>query len=205
MNTKTVVRLVAIAAGAWAAAVPTARAQVMGEPAARPRVVRQQPKGQSASPGATSHLEVVLRASRDGRVEVVRATELPGEPVLADAVVGKYAYEVTREGKAVAAEGVIDPFELRAFPGPKGSGFEGHHFQPADSALIVVKIPGATLADAARQGLAVRLYRVQSEHRLEKLDVGEVARLKSGGELKLEWEVSGLELSQAVHDQGRKL
>jgi hypothetical protein len=105
----------------------------------------------------------------------------------------------------VAAEAVLDLFELRSYPGAPGSGAEGHHFGEADSALVTVKVPGTTLAEAARNGLSIRLYRIGTARRLERLDLVEVSRLCQEGELDLQWEVAGAELVQAIRLKGRNI
>src|SRR5262245_48229912 len=170
--------LVLIAAG-------PAFAQVMGDSPGAPARGPQRPAANArpARPNR-SHLDLLLKVTRSGAVEVVRVSELPGEPVLSDSPAGRYVYEASRGEKAVAAEAMIDPFESRSFPGAPGSGLEGHHIGEAETAFVTVKVPGTTLAEAMRDGLSVRLYRLETDRQLERMDLAEVSRLKDQRELK---------------------
>ena len=122
----------------------------------------------------------MLQLSEDGRAEVIKATELPGPAVLSDAPVGDYLYEVTKAGKRIAAESLIDPFEMRSFP-PLGDGEAetwGHHSERARTARLIVKIPATRLKETHLEQLSIRLHKVVGGRPEESINPQTVAQLQ---------------------------
>jgi hypothetical protein len=206
------------AAGLWLAALclaaSPAQAQLMdpgpGRPAQPGVTTPQRPKKQreippDKAPDKASHLQLLLRVAEDGSVEVINATELPGDAVFSDAPVGNYVYEVAQGGKTVAVQSLVDPFEMRSFPGPAEGPTEGHHVHRAPSALLAIKVPHTTLADAQLDGLSIGLHRITTDRRLELIDAAELSKLKQSGELQLQLELRGPQLAPAIRLKGRKV
>lgn len=145
-----------------------------GEPAPRTQRGRVQ-----AAPAAGSHLRLVVRVTQSGFAEVIAATEVSGEAVLSDEARGDFVYEVAVGGRTLVAQGVIDPFERRSFPGPDGSPQQGHHFDREETATLVVKVPDAGGVRKAAAVLTVRLYKLKSgTASMEKIDSTQLERLK---------------------------
>jgi hypothetical protein len=149
---------------------PSLSAQTYDQSRQQGRVTKPQLTG--------SHLHVVLRVMQDVAVDVVRATEVPGEAVMSDAPAGDVVYEVTSHRHTLAVEAISDPFETRSFPPPKGSSIQGHHIERAQAATIIIKVPQMSLDNPDLDQLAVRLYRIRPEVPLEKIDLAALEGLK---------------------------
>lgn len=131
-----------------------------------------------------SHLLCTFRITKSGKATLVRAAEVEGEPVLPQVSAGSLVYEVNNGAGLVSTEGLPDPFEMRATPGPAGSGITGHHFESKDEAEVVVKIPGTKLADANLGQLSVNFYQYDGGDQVEKLDASLLRRLKANYRLR---------------------
>jgi len=216
MMKRNVVRLSKLLIGAALVAGPAAapaRAALMGKPAESSvqKQGAQQPRRNTLAPVdkskkvVQSHLQIVLQLSADGRAEVIKATELPGPAVLSDAPVGDYLYEVTKAGKRIAAESLIDPFEMRSFPPPGDGDIEtlGHHSERAGTARLVVKVPATRLKEGRLDRLSIRLLKVVGGRPEESITSESVARLQQSGKLEPRWEASGAQLASALQAKGR--
>jgi len=164
----------------------------------RPRPARSLPAP------VDTHLHVVLRVTPNGEAEVVKAAELPGPAVFSDAPIGNYAYEVSKDGKTLAVESLIDPFQMRSFP-PQGADDQGHHFERAASALVVVKVPHARLADADLGHIQVVLHRLRPEVKTETMNPAELTRVKDEGQVEAQWNLAAGQLAAEIRAKGRKV
>jgi hypothetical protein len=149
-----------------------------------------------------SCLNLVLRLWDDGRVEVVRATELPGNAVFSDVLTGPYVYEVTKGGKTIAVETFGDPFEVRSFGGP-GDETHGHHFERSRTALVVVKVPKTRLSDTDLDQLAIRLNRIDRDLGLDTVNESALLKLRQHGALRPLWEMRNGTLAGELRRKGR--
>ncbi|MEN9308728.1 MAG: hypothetical protein RL173_2660 [Fibrobacterota bacterium] len=163
-----------------------------GKPTAAPTdpMVVAPAQSESAAPALAitksgrSHLLCTFRITKSGKATLVRAAEVEGEPVLPETSAGPLVYEVNNGAGLVSTEGLPDPFEMRATPGPAGSGITGHHFEHTDEAELIVKIPGTKLADANLGQLSVNFYQYDGGDHVEKLDASLLRRLKANYKLR---------------------
>lgn len=165
----------------------------------------QQGRVKQLSEKAGSHLHLVLQLTQDGEIEVIKATEVPGEAPLSDVPTGGFVYEVLDNDEPVAVEAVTDPFELRSFSGPEDSETHGHYIGRAETATIVVKVPKASLDNVKLDKLSIRFYRLKPEVNLEKIDVTELHRLKQEDQLESLMEVTGSKLAPEIKLKGLRL
>src|SRR5437016_2601108 len=75
----------------------------------------QKPRMEAEPKPAGSHLELVLKVTSEGGAEVVSAKELPGPAVSSQSGPGQWVYAVFSGDKAIKAQGIPDPFEMRSF------------------------------------------------------------------------------------------
>lgn len=151
-----------------------------------------------AAQGEKAYLHCVFRVSKDGKMNLLHATEVDGEPVMPEATSGGFLYEVAKGGEIIGTQGLSDPFEKRAFPAPKDSKLEGHHFESSEEADIVVKIPNTRLTDAALSEVSLAVYEYQGANHLDKLDKEVLAELKAKNQLKRFSEIPARSLGQAI-------
>jgi hypothetical protein len=157
------------------------------------------------APAPGSHLHLVLRLKQDGDPEVVSAVEVPGELVTSDVPAGDFVYEVTSNGQPLAVQAVPDPFEMRSFPGPQGSPIQGHHFDRAKTANVVVKVPQTDLARINRGKFAVSFYKIKPGQAIERLTPDGFQRMKRDQRLEAHSAITTERLTPAIQQQGRKL
>mgnify|MGYP001558233347 CR=1 FL=1 len=140
--------------------------------------------GSGMAKSGPSHLMCTFRISKSGKTTLLRSVEVEGEPVLPEFSAGSLVYEVSNGAELVSTEGVIDPFEMRATPGPEGSENHGHHFESNEEAEVVVKIPRTKLADANLDRMSVNFYQYDGGDHEEKLDASLLRRLKANYKLR---------------------
>jgi hypothetical protein len=157
------------------------------------------------TPPAGSHLHVVLRLTEDGTAEVLTATELPGEAVVSDVPAGDFVYEVASDQQTLAVEAVPDPFELRSFPDPEATSFQGHHRARAKTATLIVKVPKASLASTDLDQLAMRFYKLKPDVQLEQINPAELRKLKESDQLEMQLAVPDHQLGPELRQKGRKV
>jgi hypothetical protein len=159
------------------------------------------------SPGASpakSHLHLVLRITESGPAEVVSATEVPGEAVLSDAPTSSFVYEVTSNGRTLAAQALPDPFEIRSFP-PLDTPQQGHHIERAKTATIIVKVPQTSLASATLDKMTVRLYKVKPGAPIEKVNPAVLKKLRQENRLETRLVIPASTLGPAIRQKGLQL
>ena len=148
-----------------------------------------------------AYLHCVFRVGKDGKMNLLHATEVAGEPLLPEATGGGFLYEVARGNEVLGIQGMADPFERRAFPGPKESKLEGHHFDSTEEADIIVKIPNTRLSDAALSEISLAFYEYQGSSHIDKLDKEVLAELKAKHQLKRFSEMPARTLGQAIQER----
>jgi hypothetical protein len=141
----------------------------------------------------------------EGKAEVVRATEVPGELILDDQPSGNFIYEAARGEKTVAVQAIPDPFERRSFTdlaGPhKG---EGHHIERAKSADVIIKVPNTNLTNAGN--LSLRLFKIKPGGRpIERIDVATVDAVKQAKGLETHFELVPETVASQIKKVGKKL
>ena len=159
---------------------------------------------QAAIPAAQSdktYLHCVFRVGKNGKVNLLHATEVAGEPLMPEATGGGFLYEVAKGAEVIGTQGLADPFEMRSFPDPKDSRLQGHHFEPSEEADIVVKIPNTRLSDAALGEVSLAFYEYQGSSYLDKLDKDVLAELKAKHQLKVFSQIPARSLGQAIKER----
>jgi hypothetical protein len=160
--------------------------------------------GQPA-PSVEAHLHLVLRISESGGVEVLSATEVPGQAVVSDVAIGNFVYEVMSDKGTLAVESMQDPFELRSFPGAPGTPRQGHHIERTTTATIVVKVPHVNLASATLDKIQVRVFSIGPGAPIEQINPNVLQRLQREGRLDLRINLTGVQLAAQVREKGRVL
>lgn len=158
---------------------------------------------QAAAPAAQSdkaYLHCVFRVSKDGKMNLLHATEVAGDPLMPEATGGGFLYEVAKGTEVIGTQGLADPFEKRSFPDPKEGKSQGHHFESIEEADIVVKIPNTKLSDAALNDISLAFYEYQGSSHLDKLDKNVLFDLKAKHQLKRFSEIPARALGQAIRE-----
>jgi hypothetical protein len=137
-----------------------------------------------ASKTGKAYLHCLVHVSKSGKATLLRATEVEGEALMPEATAGSFLYEVYKGSTLVGSQGMADPFERRAFAGPKNSKQEGHHFESLEEADVIVKIPGAKLSDTDLDQLALNFYQSEDNNHIEKLDAMALQDLKDKHKLR---------------------
>lgn len=101
-----------------------------------------------------SYVRLRVRASGDN-LQIVSANEVDGPLITPNTIIGAHAYEVTLDGKAIAAEGLVDLGEQRSFPVP---GTESHFITQRQSFEFNVRIPKSQVPDQSLPRVGVTLY-----------------------------------------------
>ena len=148
-----------------------------------------------AAPPKT-HLHLVFRLDQSGSAILIRAAEVEGEPLLAPSA-GPFISEVSNGSEVVAVQAEIDPFEMRSFRGPEGSGLEGHHFQAAAEAEITVKVPDASLSRDLRR-LSIRFFKREDGDLAQAVDTKVLDDLKQRGKVKQLSEIQGSLINEEI-------
>jgi hypothetical protein len=168
---------------------------------AKASIANQGPMVVSAVPNSKAYLHCVFRVSKDGKVNLLHATEVAGDPLMPEATGGGFLYEIARGTEVIATQGMADPFEIRAFPAPKESKLQGHHFESAEEAEIVVKIPNTRISDTALNEISLSFYEYQGPSHLNKLDKDVLFDLNAKHQLKHISEIPVRALGQTIHER----
>jgi hypothetical protein len=164
-----------------------------GEGEQKPRTVVE-PK----APG--SHLQLVLKISSAGTAEVVSAKEVAGPAVTSQTGPGRWVYAVFSGEKAIAAQGIPNPFEMRSFAPPPGSPLEGqgHHIEQAQTALVPVAVPNISLKSPALAQLSVRLYQLKEGAPLLHVDPSILQKLEQDQRLEMKVRIPAATLNRQI-------
>jgi hypothetical protein len=127
-------------------------------------VVESPPAAATAAAAALqaedSRVELLIRFSKGGPLEVLQATQVPDLIAPRLTWASDFAYELTGPTGSLFAEDLpADPFVVRGFPDPDGG---GHSLAVAKSAVALVRVPGVTAADVLGGEIGLRLYKVKS-------------------------------------------
>ncbi len=177
--------------------------QLADKPRAQSQVASGKATALATAPSAKSdkaYLHCVFRVSKDGKMKLLHATEVVGEPLMPEATGGGFLYEVTKGTEVIGTQGLADPFERRAFPDPKQSKSQGHHFDSIEDVDIVVKIPNTRLSDAALSDVSLAFYQYQGSNHLDKLDKDVLVELKAKNQLKRFSEIPARALGKAIQE-----
>lgn len=147
------------------------------------------------------HLQIVLQVTEDGAFEVVSASEVPGPATLTDEPLGEFVYEVSEGSRTLAAQALPDPFEMRSFSEDPN---QGHHFERAKVATIIVKVPQVTL-ESPLESLSIKLLRVKPGGAVDRMNVEELDRLKQSNRIQTVVSIPAEKLAPQIRQRGRKM
>jgi hypothetical protein len=158
-----------------------------------------------ATKTSKAYLHCMVRISKSGKATLLHATEVEGEALMPEETSGSFLYEVYKGSTLVGSQGIADPFERRAFAGPKNSKQEGHHFESNEEADVIVKIPGAKLSDTDLEQLALTFYQSEDNNHIEKLDAVALQDLKAKHKLRRLSEIPFKSLGDEIKSRSQPL
>ena len=146
-------------------AQPLTNAEGMPKADAQARQSREHPEQQRAAvePNKESYLR--LRVRVDGRkMSVVDLAHVEGPLAQSDTLAGNFVYEVSHDGKRLAAEHVPDLGVRRSYPRKDGPS-EGrvHHLEPMSAFEFNVRVSTNVLSQEALPQTEIALYQVKAD------------------------------------------
>jgi hypothetical protein len=161
----------------------------------------QRPRMEAEPKPAGSHLELVLKVTSGGAAEVVSAKELPGPAATSQTGPGQWVYAVFSGEKAIKAQAIPDPFEMRSFAPPPGSPLEGqgHHIEHTQTALVPIAVPNITLKSPELSRLSVQLYRVKEGPPLLQIDPSVFQKLQQEQRLEMKIRIPAATLRHQIN------
>ena len=165
-----------------------------------------QEKKKTEAPPAGTHLQLLVRLTAGGGAEVVSAKEVPGPAPNTNGFAGQWLYAVFSGDKAVATQGIPDPFEMRSFAPPEGSPLEGqgHHIEQANTALIQVAVPAMRLTSPEIAKLSLQFYKIKAGPPIFHVDPELFQKLKQEERLELQNRVPAASLSRQIRLKATK-
>jgi len=101
----------------------------------------------------------------------------------------------------VLVQAVSDPFERRAFPGPKGSGQIGHHFEQLDTARIIVKIPRVQLFKGQLKTIKMEIFKLKPGNEIKRIDSKIFKTLMKNNHLQSIIKIPAIKLSPQIQQK----
>lgn len=117
--------------------------------------MKPHPSSTAGAGGRESYLRLLVRVVRD-RMTIVRAVEVDGPLALPRQAAGGHVYEVTLDGRTVAADGLPDLGVSRSLPRP---GEHEHHIAERATFEFNVRIPRDALRTESIGRLSLALFR----------------------------------------------
>lgn len=156
------------------------------------------PQGDAAQANERhTYLNLELKISEGGLVEVTRAAELPGSVRLNSAPTSDYVYEVSSGRQTrVAAFLRDDPFTVRGFADPSSQG--GEKIERQETATVIISVPAFSLSMLEKCPLGFRLYRLRPGVKVEGMDANAFSRLREEGNLTPVLTVPASRLTKAI-------
>jgi hypothetical protein len=144
-------------------AVKLAKSRAGGEPPARGFADQEPPKGARAAAageqGGPGYLRLRVIVA-DGELELGGANVVEGPLVQPPTLHPGLAYEVTVDGRRVAAGEVLDAGVYRSFPDPSGApATSGHHITVSRRYEVAVRVPLAGMSMSALGRAQITVYR----------------------------------------------
>jgi len=144
------------------------------------------------------YLHVVMEVSKNGNVKVLSAVKVQGAVVNTKEALGDFIYNIKLANKGVLVQAIPDPFELRSFPGPEGSGQTGHHFEQAKTARLIVKIPTSKATLKQLPTIKMDLYKLKPGYQIQKINQTIFNKLKLDNRLKTVVKIPSLKLAPLI-------
>jgi len=145
-----------------------------------------------------SYLHVVMEVSKNGTVKVLSAVKVNGTVVNTKEALGDFIYNIKLANKSVLVQAIPDPFEMRSFPGPEGSGLAGHHFEQAKTARLIIKIPSGKAAIKQLSTIKMNMYQLTPGYQIRKIDSKIFNKLKLDKRLKTIVSLPSLKLAPLI-------
>lgn len=148
-----------------------------------------------------SHLHLVMEVDKAGNVNVLSAVKVQGTALNTTEALGDFIYDIKLANKPVLVQAIPDPFEMRAFPAPKGSGLEGHHFEKAKVARMVVRVPTNKVSLQQLSTIKMDLYRLNVGKPIEKIDRTIFNKLKLDKRIKTITTIPAIKLAPQIREK----
>jgi len=130
------------------------------------------------------YYHMVIEVSRKGDAKIISAVKARGKSIINHDVLGDVIYQINVGNKPVLVQAIADPFQMRSFAGPEGSGLKGHHFEESETARIVVKMPSTREIDRNLHTLKLEMYRIKAGPEINKIDLKVFNKLQKEKRLK---------------------
>ena len=118
-----------------------------------------------------SHIQLVMEVNKNGESKILSAVTLPGAAPLTNEVRGDFVYSMALGNEIIGVQAIPDPFEMRAFPPPQDNGVQGHHFEQAQTARIVMTLPKATAVQQRMDQLQLKFYKWKPAAHVHSIDI----------------------------------
>jgi len=159
--------------------------------------------GKNNKNNINGYLHVVMEVSKNGNVKVLSAVKVKGAVVNTKEALGDFIYNIKLANKGVLVQAIPDPFELRSFPGPEGSGQTGHHFEQAKTARLIVKIPTSKATLKQLPTIKMDLYKLKPGYQIQKINQTIFNKLKLDNRLKTVVKIPSLRLAPLIKQKMR--
>jgi len=161
----------------------------------------QQQEKQTTNDGkpAETYLNLTIKLTGDGKVQVLRATEEAGKLIEDQKASSDYVYQFTRKGVPIAA-GFLPQggFSLRGFREPHGDNPE--KAANSSSTTVMVSIPHTTLAAILAGAIELKIYQIAPDAQLETVSASAIQKLLITKKALVKFDLSGAALANQAKE-----
>lgn len=127
-----------------------------------PEFDNQEPRREPGDKGGDGYLRITVRADH-GRFFVVDSHRVEGPLAQEQALLGRFAYDITAGGRLLHAGSIPDLGEYRSFASPSPASEEqiGHHRYQLETYEFDARVPLARLRDTDLGAVVITLYQVK--------------------------------------------
>lgn len=148
---------------------------------------------------AETYVNLTIKLTGDGKVQVLRATEEAGKLIEDQKASSDYVYQFTRKSVPIAA-GFLPQggFSLRGFRDLQGENREKAASSP--STTVIVSIPHSTLATILAGGVELKIYQIAPDAHLETISSSAIQKLLTTKKALVKFDLSGPALANQVKE-----
>jgi hypothetical protein len=161
----------------------------------------QQREKQSAveEKSTETYLNLTIKLTGDGKVHLLRATEVAGKLIEDQKASSDYLYQFTRKGVPLAV-GFLPQggFSLRGFRDPHGDDQE--KISDSTSTTVMVSIPHTTLAAVLEGSIELKVYQTAPDIHLETVSFPAIQKLLASKKAFVKFDLPGSELANQAKE-----
>lgn len=150
-----------------------------------------------------AYLNLVMEIKKNGSFKIIKVTQIPGQVILKDFPTSDFIYEVTDNGKTVAASFFPeDPFKVRGYGGPQNA---QETTAQGKSATVVINIPLTDASPAAISKIGLRILQLMPGTKMSKIDSSVLEDLRAQNKIILLYDLPANKLGPAISKKLVKL